>query len=94
MGRPAHHGDTDDQDLAQIARQEIGRETPDIGIDQPTLADGMDDGRKGVVAKDEIRRLAGDLRAALSHGDADIGLSQGRGVVDPSPVMATTSPAS
>ena len=45
------------------------------------LFDGHHDGGKGVVLEHDIRRLAGDIGAALAHGDADIGLLEGGRVV-------------
>ena len=42
-----------------------------------------DDRREVVVREHDVGRLARRLGAALAHGDADIGLAEGGGVVHP-----------
>ena len=58
-------------------------EAEDVGVDDPPLLDGADDGGEVVVGDDHVGRLLGDLGPLDAHGDADVGLLQGRGVVHP-----------
>ena len=48
---------------------------------RPSL-DRADDGGEVVVGEDHRRGFLGDLGAGDAHGHADVGLAQGRGVVD------------
>ena len=53
-----------------------------FAIRRPPLLDGRDDRGEVVVEQHEVGRLAGDVRAAPSHRDADVGRLEGRAVVD------------
>ena len=76
--REEHH-----PDLAGVAGQGVPDELADVVVDPPALAHSGDDGREPVVEQDHVRGLAGDVRAPFAHGDADLGLPQRGGVVDP-----------
>ena len=76
-------GKGDGHDLADIAGDEVPHELTDVTEDDPPLPDGGDDGGEGIIFEDHIGGLTGHLGAPFSHGDADIGFFQGRGVVDP-----------
>ena len=82
QGQRGQDRQADDQHLAQIARQQIGDEAPDIAEDDAPFANGLDDGREGVVEQDHRGRLARDVGAAHAHRHADIGLAQRGRVVD------------
>ena len=75
--RQPHH-----EHLAEIAGQEIGDEAADVVENDPALVDGAHDRRERVVEKHHRRRLPRDVGAAPAHCDADVGLPQGRRVVD------------
>ena len=53
--------------------------------------DNLDQLGRIAVEVDHVAGFFGCLRARV-HGDADVGLGEGRGVVVPSPIMATSFP--
>ena len=57
-------------------------ELEDVGVDDPPLLDGRDDRGEVVVGDDHVGRLLGHLRPLDAHRHADVGLLQGRRVVD------------
>ena len=75
----------------------MGREQEDEALldvvdDAPALGQAVDQGREGVVAEDEVRRLPGDRRAA-AHRHGDVRPMEGRASFTPSPVTATIRPS-
>ena len=68
-------------DLRDVAREDIGHEFPDIGVDRPSLFDGRHDGREIVVRQDHGSRLLRHVRPPDAHGNADVRLLQRRRVV-------------
>ena len=75
---PDHEG----RQLCDVVGEVIGEEAAGVGERCPTLLDGRHDGGEVVVEQHEIRRFPRHVAAAGSHGDADVGLSQRRSVVD------------
>ena len=71
----------DHQALAEVGRQGPGDEFHQVVVDAAAFLDRGGDGGEVVVGEHHRRRLLGDVGAAAAHGDADIGLLQGRGVV-------------
>ena len=75
------HGGRDEQ---QHQRQQLGHlhahERHDLVVGDPAELDGVDQGAEVVVGQDHARGLLGDLTAG-AHGDADVGLLEGRRVV-------------
>src|SRR5574341_554363 len=61
--------------------EDIGDELPNIFKDRPALLDRVYDGREVVIQQDHVRRLLGHVRPGESHGDADVGPFERRGVV-------------
>ena len=57
---------------------DVGGDAP---VDVSAEVDGAHEGGEVVVGEDDLGGLLGDLRAA-AHGDADVGLLEGGGVVD------------
>ena len=81
--RPADQdGDEYREDLGEVAREQVVDELEDVGVDDPPLFDGRDDRGEVVVGDDHVGRLLGHLRPLDAHRHADVGLLQGRRVVD------------
>ena len=59
-----HYRERNDHHLADIAREEIDQEPPEIAEDDAALADRRDNAAEGVIAEHDVGRLARDLRAA------------------------------
>jgi len=78
----AHGRQADDEDFAGVAREQKVDELADVAEDDPAVKDGGDDAGEGIVLKHHVGSLPGHLGASLAHGDADVRLLQGRGVVD------------
>jgi hypothetical protein len=57
-------------------------EASNVLEDPTSFLDGVFDRAEVVRGEDDVGDLAGDVGAGASHGDADIGLPQRRGVVD------------
>ena len=55
----------------------------DIVEDAPAKTDGCNDRREIIVQEHKGCGLSGDVGSATSHGDADVGCFQGRGIVHP-----------
>src|SRR5687767_6224120 len=68
--------------LAEVGRQHEGQGLDEIVVDAPALLDGGPDGREVVVGEHDVGGFAGHAGARASHRDADVGLLEGRGVVD------------
>ena len=77
------HGAEDDQDFADITRQQEVDELADVRIDDPPLLDRRNDAGEVVVGQHHVRRLLGDVGTGDAHGHADVGALQGRRVIDP-----------
>ena len=67
---------------AAVHRQHEGQGLVQIEINGPALLHGRFDRGEVVVGQQHVGRFSGHLRAPLAHGDADVGLFEGRGVVD------------
>ena len=63
-------------------REREGDGLADVVVDAPAEANRGDDRRKVIVEQDQGRRFARHVRAASSHGDADVRGFQGRCVID------------
>ena len=70
-----------DRQGADVDRQLELDEALDVLVERPAPVDRLDDGGEGVVEQDDLAGLLGDLGAGDAHGQADVGLLQGRGVV-------------
>ena len=70
-----------DEDLGQIAAEEIEHELPDVVEDDAALLDGHTDRLEPIVLEHDRRSLACDVGASPTHRDADVGFLQRRGVV-------------
>mmetsp|Transcript_38300 Transcript_38300/g.81772 ORF Transcript_38300/g.81772 Transcript_38300/m.81772 type:complete len:274 (-) Transcript_38300:2083-2904(-) len=75
----------DGSDLPDVGRYEVADERLHVVVDGPSLLHRVHDGGEVVVREDHVRRLLGDLGAGQSHGDADVSLLEGRGIVDAVP---------
>ena len=69
------HRTADDQNLGQIAGQQVSRESADIAKDDSSVPDRLNDCREGVVQQDHRSRFSRNIGAPKSHGHADIRLS-------------------
>ncbi len=76
-----HHAAEDDQDFADVAREQEVHELADVGIDHPPLLDGGDDAGEVVVGEHHVGGLLGDVGAGDAHGHADVGVLERRRVV-------------
>ena len=74
--------DEERRELGDVVGQVVGQEPADVDKGRPSLLDPGDDAGEGVVEEHQVRRLTGDVGPRASHGDADVGLVQGGGVVD------------
>lgn len=73
----------DNQYDGQVPGEQELAEPSDVLEDPPALLHGPFDRAEVVGGQHDVRGLAGDVGACAAHGDADVGLAQGRGVVDP-----------
>src|SRR5438034_8454378 len=73
-------------------RQDVGEKFANIVEHSAAFLDRSDDAGEVVVEQHHVGRLAGDVRPAEAHGDADMGIFESRGVLTPSPVTATIWP--
>ena len=78
-----------EQDVADIGDQfryvggeDVGDEVSDVLEDGAPFFYGMDNRGEVVIQEHDVRRLAGNACAGQPHGDADMGLFQGRRVID------------
>ena len=58
-------------------------EPENIPVNDPPLLDGTDDAGEVIVGDHHVGVFLGDLGALDAHGDADVRLLHGRGVVHP-----------
>jgi hypothetical protein len=80
---PAGEGpDEERRELGDVVGQVVGQEPADVDEGRPSLLDAGDDAGEGVVEEHQVRRLTGDVGPRASHGDADVGLVQGGGIID------------
>ena len=75
-------GIQDGEDTGHVAGEEELDGTADVGVDVTAVLHCLDDGGKVVVGEDHACSVLGHLGAGDAHGHADVGLLQGRGVVD------------
>ncbi len=68
--------------IAEEARHLEPDEAQQVVVHGTPEADRLDDGAEVVVGQDHDRGLLGDLGAGDAHRDADVGLLEGRRVVD------------
>ena len=68
--------------LGDVRVQDVEHELADVGVDRAALLDRVDDRGEVVIGQDHVRGLLGHVRARDAHGDADVGLLEGGGVVD------------
>jgi hypothetical protein len=61
------------RNLGRPARQPEHQEPADVGVDPATFAHGRDQGAQLIVRQNQIGGLAGDLRPAPPHRNADVG---------------------
>ena len=73
------HGEARDGD---VDREDEGDGLLDVVENAPPQPHRRHDGREVVVEQDQGCRLARDVRAAATHGDADVGGLERRSVVD------------
>ena len=71
-----------DDDGREVDGELEGDEPLEVFVDVAAPFDGAGDGGKRVVQKDDVAGFLGDFGAGDAHGDADVGVFQGRGVVD------------
>ena len=76
------HAEEHGHDLADVRRQQVAQELPDVGEDRPAFLDGGDDRGEVVVGEHHVGRLLRDVGAGDAHRDADVGGLQRRRVVD------------
>src|SRR5204863_123746 len=69
-------------ELGAAAGQAVEQEAADVGVDAAAFLGGGDHGGQVVVSENQIGSLTGDLGAAHSHGNSDVGAAQGGAVVD------------
>merc|ERR1719153_703269 len=74
-------GKEDADDLTNVGGNQVADELLHVGIDSTALLNGSDDGGEVVVSKNHLRGRLGDS-GSTAHGNTDLGLLQGRGVVD------------
>jgi hypothetical protein len=69
-------GDAHDHHLAHVAREQIEHEDPDVAEDDAAVPHRRHDRGEGVVAQDDVGRLARDLGAAPAHRHPDVRLAE------------------
>ncbi len=82
QGDAEQDGDQHHQTLADVGRDRKGDEFHQVVIDPAALLDGGGDGGEVIVGQHHGGGLLGHLGAGDAHGDADIRLAQGRGIID------------
>mmetsp|Transcript_144286 Transcript_144286/g.366265 ORF Transcript_144286/g.366265 Transcript_144286/m.366265 type:complete len:371 (-) Transcript_144286:2142-3254(-) len=78
---PRNDAHEDLHHLGDVHGHDEGDELLDARVDGPALLNCRDDRAEVVVGEDHVRGALGHLRALDAHGDADVGLIQGRGIV-------------
>ena len=68
-------------DLTDIGGDEVADELFHVVVDSSTLLNSSHNGREVVVSQDHLRGRLGN-GSARAHGDANLRLLQGRGIVD------------
>merc|ERR1719334_1661412 len=74
-------GKEDADNLTNIGGDQVADELLHVGIDSTALLNGSDNGGEVVVSKNHLRGRLGDS-GSTTHGNTDLSLLQGRGVVD------------
>ena len=73
------HEEDERYQLGDVAREDVGDETPDVVVDRAAFFDRVDDAREVVVGQDHVGRFFGDVRSRDAHGHTDVGhLQRGR----------------
>lgn len=67
-------------DLTNVGGDEVADELLHVVVDSSALLNSSHNGREVVVSQDHLRGRLGN-GSARAHGDADLGLLQGRGIV-------------
>jgi len=80
--RAGQDGGDDDQALAEIGRQRPGDELDQVVPDAPALLDRRLDAGEIVIGEHHGGRFLGHLGAAQSHRDPNVGLLEGRRIID------------
>ncbi len=70
-----------DPDLTGVGCEGVADEAADVVVDAAPLSDRRNDGCEVVVGEHHVGCFPGNLGSGHSHGDANIGDSQSRGVV-------------
>ncbi len=82
-GQPGQHGDEDDRDLRQVARNQVEDELADIGIDDAALLHRSHDAGEIVVGQHHVGGLFDHIRPGDAHADADVRPLERRRIVHP-----------
>ncbi len=83
--RPQQDREQDDHPFADVRRQGPDDELGEVVEDAPAFLDGGADRGEVIVGQDHVGGLPRDIRASLAHRHPDVGLLQGRRVVDAIP---------
>ncbi|OIQ63472.1 hypothetical protein GALL_549870 [mine drainage metagenome] len=75
-------GQKNGPDFARVASHGVAHKLANVVVDAPALAHRFDDGGKVVVQQHQAGSLARHVGAALAHGNPDVGLLEGRRVID------------
>jgi len=81
LGHAERRRQEDANHLADVGRDQIADELFHVVVDGTALFDCRHDGREVVVGEHHLRGRLGDRRSR-SHGDSDLGLLEGWGIVD------------
>ncbi len=73
--------DKHSEDLTGVGREKIDEHAADVSENNAAFFDGFDDVFEIVVDKDNIAGVLDDGRS-VAHSDADVGVGEGRDVVD------------
>ena len=76
------HAEEHRHHFADVRREQVAQELPDVGEDRAALLDRGDDRGEVVVGQHHVGGLLGDVGAGDPHGHADVGGLQRRRVVD------------
>ncbi len=77
-----HDRNGEQNNLAEVRREEERKKRTDVGGYPPSLAHRRDDGRELIVGENDRGSLTRRLGSALPHRDADMGATERRRIVD------------
>lgn len=81
--RVTHDGDyTDGHNGVEVGGEHVFNERENVAVDAAAFFDGVDDGGEVVVFEDDIGDFFGGFGSFYSHGNTDMGVFEGGGVVD------------